>query len=294
MKLEWITQPDASHVYTAAMRHWQRPLTNPSWSTLVDQQCQEIRSILPGDDSLVELFWQHAVPQSAAGMGRREFAEVMSRKVVGGGPVKQLTGERLAGWYEQRQSTFLDRQQEIRHELDLRTRPIREQWEARGPGLMHFLGKLTNPELVVESAKVFVVLPCTGGGGLAHLSYNAISWEAVLANVHGALPEVLRIGWLLSQLNCDLPRYSDTISTLRLPVVSGLAMLPAVLTAGEHVELTRYSPETLRLAVEHWLIPAAPFPDSTATAVGDWWETMQSSETPWTIGLAALDRMLTG
>jgi len=50
-----------------------------------------------------------------------------------------------------------------------------------------------------------------GGAGAAQLRTNSVRLEAVLTHPDPQLPETLRLGWLLSQLNQDLPIYSDTI-----------------------------------------------------------------------------------
>src|SRR5690606_23019649 len=94
-------------------------------------------------------------------------------------------------------------------ELELRSAPLREQWEARGGGLLATLARLTTAGLVPEMADVILVHPVLGGGGAAHWQYNSVQFEAVLANPLAELPEVLRLGWLLAQLNFDLPLYED-------------------------------------------------------------------------------------
>ena len=68
---------------------------------------------------------------------------------------------------------------------------------------MAAIGRLTERELVVERADVILVHPVLGGGGWAYPPYNAVCFEAVLANPIAELPEVVRLGWLLAQLNLD-------------------------------------------------------------------------------------------
>ena len=105
---------------------------------------------------------------------------------------------------------------------------LREQWEARGPGLLRAVGLRTEESLVADEAQVIVVQPALGGGGQAHLSANAVRIEAVLANPHAELPEVVRLAWLLAQLQLDLPAYSDRIQADRLPHVLSLVVSEAL------------------------------------------------------------------
>ncbi len=124
-------------------------------------------------------------------------------------------------------------------ELPLRADPLRSQWEARGPGLLVGMRRLSAADLLVPAASLVLVHPVLGGGGLAHPSYNRVTFEGLLANPVGQLPEVLRLGWLLGQLNFDLPTFEEPLGRGRLEVVGPLALIPVVLTAAEDIELAR-------------------------------------------------------
>ena len=108
-------------------------------------------------------------------------------------------------------------------ELPLRIDPLRSQWEARGPGLLAAMRRLSADDLLVPAASLMLVQPVLGGGGLAHPSSNGVTFEGLLANPLPQLPEVLRLGWLLGQLNFDLPAYEELLGRTRLDVVGPLA-----------------------------------------------------------------------
>jgi hypothetical protein len=105
------------------------------------------------------------------------------------------------------------------------------------------------------------------------------------------LPEVVRLAWLLAQLDLDLPRHSDEIQADRLPHVARLAMIPPVLRAAEAVELVRYSPELIGRAIAAWHLVLPPGLDAGGV-VSDWWETYSLDKTPFRVTLAALDAMV--
>jgi hypothetical protein len=178
----------------------------------------------------------------------------------------------------------------LAHELPLRERPLREQWEARAPGLLFQLVQLTEEDVLLERCDVLLVHPALGGGGEAHLAGNSVRFEAVLANPVAELPEIVRLAWLIAQLKLDLPAYSEAINTDRLPHLAKYAMLPAVLAAAEAVELARFTPQTMRQAIIAWRLPEPLGVDSAALA-GEWWQTYQESRPPFRIALAALDQM---
>jgi hypothetical protein len=172
-------------------------------------------------------------------------------------------------------------------ELELRASPLREQWEARGGGLLAALGRVTEPALIVPAADVVLVQPVQGGGGTAHALYNTVCFEAVLANAQARLPEVLRLGWLLAQLHLDLPAYGEALPPGRIQAVGALALLPATLAAGQQVELTHDDPDTLALALRAW-----PGHADVAQQLSTWWQTYQADRPAWSVALAALERML--
>jgi hypothetical protein len=178
-------------------------------------------------------------------------------------------------------------------ELALRERPLREQWEARGPGLLRSIARWTDPRLMPAEAKVVLIHPALGGGGTAHLAYNLVHIESVLTNPVPQLPEVLRLGWLLAQLNLDLPVFSDSLHGSRLALIAELAMLPATLQAAEDVELATNGPESIDLALQTWNVMTPPEVDPV-DVVWRWWCTYLETRPRWDIAFTALDRMVSG
>jgi hypothetical protein len=153
------------------------------------------------------------------------------------------------------------------------------------------IGRSTESELVVPQADVLLVHPAMGGAGRAHLAYNSVRIEAVLANPQAALPEIVRLAWLLAQLSNDLPQHQGNLSRARVAEVGGLAFVPPTLAAAESVELARYGLPTLALAVTTWQVPVAD-PASIAPVLDEWWQVYCASRPAWSVALAALDRML--
>ena len=221
-----------------------------------------------------------------------ELAQVAARKVAGGDTSRQRAPS-LARAITQLETAFQHAVPKVVDELSQRAGPLRTQWEARGPGLMAQIGRLTDPGVVVDRADVVLVHPVLGGGGAAHPAYNSVRIEAVLADTHEQLPEVLRLAWMLSLLNLDLPRYSENIPGSRRGLVTSLAMTPAVLTAAETVQLGRCDAETIALALAAWL-PALHVADEEETVARllNWWNTFTGSRPAWPVALLALEKML--
>ena len=168
-------------------------------------------------------------------------------------------------------------------EIELRVGPLKQAWEARGAGLLkgiaHRIGE-------AELAREATIVPChpQRGGGSADPENGTVRIEAVLVNPVPQLPEVARLGWLLAQLKKQ--GSSKNVLTQRL------ALIPAVLEAGEEVELTRYDQASVSLALTQWVGVDASSIASHASVIMQWWEKAQVGEFPWNEQLAALEESL--
>ena len=231
--------------------------------------------------------WLFALSTSAA--SSRELALLTLTKMVGRQRA-ELLQPRMAAAITSLETAVRNAFANLASELELRIGPLRQQWEARGPGLLHQVALRTDESLITREANVLVVQPATGGGGEAHHSANAVRIEGVLANPHEQLPEVVRLAWLLAQLELDRPAYSDRIHADRLPHIAAFAMLVPVLEAAQEVELVRYSPELLNHAIAAWRLPVPPDVDGPALVL-QWWETYRDSRPAFPVALTALDQM---
>jgi hypothetical protein len=175
-------------------------------------------------------------------------------------------------------------------ELDLRSRVLREQWEARGPGMLRRMEQLLPADVIVPGADVLLVQPALGGDGKPHLVNNTVRIEAVLANPFPNLPETVRLAWLLAQLNLDLPMYSEGIHPHRLPHIAAFAMLPIVLEAAHYVDLVTFDRELLPFAMEAWRM-RVPADVDGAELIANWWLTYKDAQPPFGVALKALDEM---
>jgi hypothetical protein len=235
-------------------------------------------------------FYSHLIPLAATVSGRRQLVETAVKKTVGRGPRFETVVTNLASCVAAIETSLQSSIPELAEELALRERPLHEQWEARGPGMFLAIGRLTEEALLPSECHIYPVLPALGGDGHAHLAYNSARIEAVLANPHAELPEVIRLTWLLAQLQIDLPMHSESIHADRLPHVASYAMLPAALSAAEQVDLARFTPENVSRAIAAWHLPAPKDMDPTPLIV-QWWQTYLETRPPFRVALAALDQM---
>jgi hypothetical protein len=211
--------------------------------------------------------------------------------------VESVVG-RVAGAIADLEAALRRVQPEIVDELAVRGRPLMEQWEARGPGMLNQLARSTDELIVPETAEIVLVAPYAGGHGVAHAPVNRVTFEAVLVNPHAELPETVRLAWLLGQLNSDLPRFADALPTGTASGTFGAttfraAMLAPALTAGEVVELTRCDEAMIDTAIDAWRL-RDEVPADAATRIWGWWEAWLERPLKWPVAVAALGEMLRG
>ena len=305
MQLSWKASESASCLYAAtclAAGHAaaDRPLAEAYWPA-VEFALAEFTAC----GAAAERWLPMLTGLAASGVeGNRQLVDQTITKLMGGGGPNAALAGRLTGCVAGLKAAFQQAYRDassanaapLVDELLLRGRPLVEQWEARGPGMLWHVARSTEEGVLAERADVVLVYPVVGGHGLAHLPVNAVTFEAVLANPLDELPEVVRLAWLLAQLNLDLPMFAEHLPADRRGRVARLAMVPPVLAAAEHVELGRCTAEAIERALVAWRLVDA---DAGAAAAGadtllNWWTTYLEGATPWVVALAALDQMLPG
>jgi hypothetical protein len=288
MNLRWLASASASCFHAAAAIVRGRTLVDGRLAKALAAPAAALAAELTAAGIDVEAFFEQAVPLASAFENNRELAERVLTKLLGRGSHELLAG-RLAGWFSQLELAFQNAVPGVVDELALRSGPLREQWEARGPGLLAAIGRRTEGGMLAESAEVVFVFPALGGAAEAHLAFNKITIEAVLTNPLAELPEVVRLGWLLATLNLDLPKYTEAIPRERLERLAKLAMLPVALAAAAEVELTPNKAPSLAEAIVAWRLAEG---DGLAETLESWWQTYQEARPAWSVALAALDRLL--
>ena len=290
MELNWKASFSASCFHTCHALFQDYSLRDERLSKALSPHVQTLRNKLLSAGILPQRFWKHAVALSANIESNRELVELILRKAVGN--VARPTVDSLITVVSGIESSTASIYPKLADDVTLRIRPIREQWESRGPGLLWTVATLTDDRVLVPNADVIVVHPVLGGSGAAHLEYNSVRIEGVLANEHRDLPETLRLAWLLSQLNSDLPTFADRVPGEMLSLIAQLAFVPAVLQAAENVEWSVCDCKSIQLALNVWGIPV-PGAQATGELLLDWWQTYRESRPSWEIGLGALHQMYT-
>lgn len=297
MELRWRPDLRASCLHAVAALCRGEALVDASLAAAIIDAASVLQEMLELHAVEAEEFFSNAIPL-ASGVSLRELTQAALAKAAGLAKT-ELCAADVSSQLAHIQAVFDRAVPGVAEQLRLRVEPLRMQWEARGPGMLTALARMVGPDVLVEQATVILVHPVRGGGGQAHHRYNAVHFEAVLTNPLPELPEVVRLGWLLAQLNLDLPIHQANLARDRLLTLGSLALATAALFAAAEVELARADEPTLRTALEAWGSAATDAsladPDQiaqTAATLFEWWDVYRQQPPSLRVALEALDRML--
>jgi hypothetical protein len=288
--IRWLASSPASALYAADCLRRRLPFVDAALAgALRDPTARLVRAI--ATTSLpVERVWANLVPLSLHTEGSRHLVDTALSKLAGR---HQITPhiDPLADRVVAVERAFNSAVPNAADELPLRIGPLSELWDAHGPGLLAAIGNFTDAELLAERVTVGVLLPVTGGGGRCYPDCNVVLTEGVLANPHARLPEIVRLAWLVAQINLNLARFQGDLKRERAVELGAWALLPATLAAAQDLELAKCDETTLREAVTAWRVEVPP----NRAFLHDlmrWWETYCTDQPPWPIAVTALDMLI--
>lgn len=216
-----------SLLHTAAERAWRERAT---------RLAQQLADLPVGS----HVAWQRLLTQAA----HESRAAQLAAGTVGpeSFPGREERVEGLAYELESILASGAELFPKLESELELRIRPLRDQWESCGPGLFREACRRLQITAPILQATVFPVYPVLGGGGGLQGDGSGVWIEAVLTNPYPQLPEFVRLAWLLVRLVTH-DQYAPAEA------------IPSVLIAAEEVEAASSDPLTLKLAHQAWLDP---------------------------------------
>lgn len=287
IQLRWQTNVLASCLHAAHALLQQQTLADPALAAALLPPAECLQQAIMDEHLPPKVFWSHLLPLSAVNGNLEDVARVTLRKIVGPGE----GSSRVIHFRQLLHDIRFACTKTVPQFSDATSwsmEPLRQQWNMHGIGLLSRIMLWTEPEVLVEEATVIGVYPVCGGGGGAHLPYNLARLEAVTDAGPRTLPEVLRLAWLLSMLNLDVPYYAEQVRTGRLAQVAALAMLPVALTAAADLHMIHSADETLEPALQSWL----PAEVERIVPLRQWWETYRTMRPPWNAALKGLDSLL--
>jgi len=294
VELKWVASKSTSALHAADALRRGRTLTDNRLAPAIRGPATRLADEIRQAGLPEQRFWDHLVPLSEKIGYSRDLVQVALRKTVGPAASQSeallipLTG--VVAEVEQAMRTAgvsLD-------DVARRAVPLREAWNARGRPLLAGVAARTDAQVLAPAATVILIYPATGGGGAAHLAYNSVRIEPVALGEANTQTEILRLAWLLIQLQGELPMFSEQIPAEHLlPVVQAAMLSPLLEAAAEQNETFVFDRDRLSSAVTAW-IPEMAETREQIEPIWTWWQTYTGARPPWNVGLAALDAMLFG
>lgn len=288
-EVRWLTNESMSCFHAAEVLRRTADAAEPRMANAIAEPAVALVNEVVSRGIPEERFWQHVIPLSAGFGGNRQLANMTLRK--SGRKTDELATTRLAGRFHELQAAVRREFPTMTDDVTLWGRSLRDQWKRSGTALLHTIGRRIEAEVLPANTEIGLVYPMQQGGGAAHLLYNSVCIEATESDPEPKLPEVIRLVWLMSQLNLEIPMFSESVDPHRLPTVAGLATLPAALTAAEAADLAACDRPNVELALATWM-PHFRRGQAFAEQLLKWWELYCSKRPRFSVALGALDQML--
>lgn len=272
---------------------------DPELVTKIAPPLTELTRRLAASELDLEVFWGRLIAASAAGASDPEACrEALTAAGLGELGLDAAASAILTCLADTRLA-YQERFPKAAQQLSLRARPLREQWDGYGAGLLRRIAKKTHDSFIPKNVTCILISPYRGGDGDCDAAESNLWIEAVLTNPVASLPEVLRLAWLVTRIGIGAavladPTAEDPEGRSRAPLVVALASLPVVLDAACYLELVQSSvvnASLIEMATQAWFGPLAP---TVAETLDKWWSQSEQLQPPFPVALKALDRMLPG
>lgn len=283
--LHWQLNPLATYYHAAVAVYRGLPVDERAEAALAEPVAM-LRDALQEERVPVERFLDVVRFFAIEFPTSQALAEVALRKTIGAMEANPPRVRRFTRALQAIRQSAAETLPAFDDALETSFRSLQHDWERIGPGILGSAVPWTDPDLLVGQATVLGLQRVVGGMGSANLAGNRVAIEILESDVAPPLPEVVRLAWLLSQLNLDLPRFSDEITPARRERVIALAMVPVVLTAAQTAGACA-EPPNLENALRLWL-PQEP----QMTTVAEWWDVYRTMRPTWPNALRALDEPL--
>lgn len=284
MRVLWKTDPELSALHAAAVVASGAAVVDAKFESALSGPVASINERLEMSETLVAEFWRQLLAASVADDG----AGVETALLSAGCPelVMDAVATAVLGRLADARLALAEQFPKLRDQLPLRARPLRELWEATGPGLLRELGRRTSEKIIPARTTIHLVQPVRGGDGGLLGGGEGVWIEAVLTHPNPALPETLRLAWLIARSGMTRGAANRWVETNRLPRAAALALLPITLSAGEELGLCDSSDAKIAAAAELWHV------GRETDCLIRWWSQMRQGELPLPVAIKALDKML--
>lgn len=292
VEVVWNVAGDLSAAHAAYVVATGAKSTDPKTEALLIDPVAQINTRLVNEAIDVAGFWRTYLSEIASGMTLDQACDASLMSAGCSELQLDATAGAIAKQLAEAKSQFDGRFPKLVDQLELRGRPLRQRWNALGAGCLREVERLiwqNSPPEDWWPSRVngYLVQPVRGGDGGWDGPDCRFWMEAMLTDADPALPEVLRVAWLVSSIAIENHSRSRS-SESELITAWKLASVPIVLSAATAVELVASDPLPIAKAMSMWHV-ASP---TAAGLVSQWWEDWQVSKTALPVALRDLSKQL--
>ncbi len=292
--IRWVKQPELSAAHSAYIVATGAPCVDQKTEQLLVSPVTGINTRLISSSIDIGMFWQRYRSGIIANDdSNRACAKALLSAGCSEFQVEQ-TAKAISSLLSECRLSFSRRFPKLGDQLELRARPLKQHWEMVGPGLLGNIQRQVWGDSLPDDwwptrVDGLLVQPMRGGDG----GYDTLAgkfWiEAMLTDVDPAVPEVLRVAWLVTQLAIE-SHFRDKSGDQTLARAWSLASVPLVLTAAAQLDLIQGEKLPIRAAIDLWHLGG----EEVSGKLELWWQRTQDAPTPLPVALKEFDRMLHG
>jgi hypothetical protein len=277
LTIRWVARPELCVAQAAYVVATGSRCVDPKLEQRLVEPVTGINTRLISASIDVAAFWQHYRREVArTDDGRASCAAALLAAGCSELQLEQTT-KAVSSRLSECRTQFQHRFPKLEDQLKLRGRPLSEQWNECGTGLLRQIQRRiwgTSPPDNWWPTRIdgLLVQPMRGGDGGYQLSPPSIWMEAMLTDADPAVPEVLRLASLVTGLAIE--RHLQD-SAGQLAQAWQLAVVPLVLAAARELELIRGATLPIAEATRMWQLGG----DSVADILRDWWLEAAVNET---------------
>ncbi|HMC10423.1 MAG TPA: hypothetical protein VKH44_04000, partial [Pirellulaceae bacterium] len=147
IEVNWRPHLAVSSLHAAELASRKQPIADSRLADALTQPALHLAGEIRAAGLPPVRFWRHLIPLAANLSDRRQLIETAVTKTIGRGVQFESIVSYLAASLVAVDRAVREALPDLNDELALRERPLREQWEARGAGMLHEIGRPTDEAL---------------------------------------------------------------------------------------------------------------------------------------------------
>jgi len=297
--IRWSASPKLSEIHAAQTVALGRPVVDRRTEQALVAPATEINQRLLSASIDVNTFWQRLFQEALFDPENPRGCEIAL--MAGGCSELQVeqTAKAIGSRLGECRLAFHRRYPKLSEQLALRSQPLSQRWAMIGPGMLSAIstqiwGGPAPQQWWPPRVEGVMVQPIRGGDGGFDVDAGQFWMEALLTDVEPAVPEVLRVAWLVTRLATEIhTREKSSEDSTSLPWALG--SVPLVLSAAAELDLISTASLPIETAVTTWHLGDRAIGRVTQQWWDDWQgesSTRSTAGTPLPVALRNLRQQL--